>query len=514
MNFNDKVVYQVYPKSFYDTNGDGIGDLKGVISKLDYIAGLGVDYIWLSPICKSPQFDNGYDIADYYHVDPMFGDDDDYFELIKEAKKRNIKIMMDLVLNHVSSEHVWFQKALKLDPKYYDYFIWTDTPNDLIGFFSEPAWTFVPEVGKYYFHLFDKHQPDLNWDNPNVRQDIYAMVNYWIDMGVEGFRLDVIDLIGKEPFNKITGHGPNFIKYLNELNNHTFKDKILTVGECWNSTTDQAYKMCNKDGLTQVFHFTHLIQTNGVDKWDQKPVDFNDIISIIKRWQNEFTGSQTQVMNNHDMPRLVSLWLDDDEFRYESATLLAGLFTLLNGTTYIYQGEEIGMVNANLMDINDYNDVETHNKYQEYVKEGILSEDEIMQRIALISRDNARTPMQWNSNKHAGFTSGIPWLNVNRRYEEINVETDLSNAKSIYKLYQLLIKFKKDNYDLISQKILDISFVDDLIVYNKPGFKFIGNMSCNTHDYNYDHFDLSNYENVELGILLPFQFVIIRKDSN
>ncbi len=512
MDFNNKVVYQIYPKSFNDTNSNGYGDIKGIIAKLDYIKELGVDYIWLSPINKSPQRDNGYDIADYYEIDPLFGTKADYKQLIDECKKRGMEVMLDLVLNHTSDQHEWFQKALAGNKEYQDYYVWTEKPNDLIGFFSKSAWTFEPKVGKYYLHLFDETQPDLNWNNPKVRAEIIKMVNYWIDFGVAGFRLDVIDLIGKEPEKYITAKGPKFYDYLKELSNNTFKKELLTVGECWDASHEDSYKMCSKDGLTQVFHFAHLITTNGEDKWDQKAVDYQKVIDIIKAWQNEYVGSQTIVMNNHDMPRLISLWLDDKQYRYESATNLATIFTLLNGTQYIYQGEEVGFTNANIEDINDYNDVETHNKYQVYKQENKLSETQIMERIKLISRDNARVPMAWD--KTGGFTKVKPWINYNQNYPTVNVESDLNSEKSVYKYYRNLIKFKKENYNsIIKQKITEISYENNVIMYQKANIVVCANMSgkCSPIEVKQGQVIFNNYNELETE-LQPYQAVVIKYD--
>ncbi len=492
MKYQDKVVYQIYPKSFKDTDGNGTGDIAGIISKLDYINDLGVDYIWLSPVNMSPQHDNGYDISDYYQIDPMYGSLDDYKRLIKEANSRNMKIMLDLVLNHTSDEHEWFQMALDGNKYYQDFYIWRDEPNEIETFFSKSAWTYSPEVGKYYFHLFDTHQPDLNWSNPNVRNEIYKMVNYWIDLGVEGFRLDVIDLIGKEPDKLITSKGPKFLEYLRELHDNTFQDKLLTVGECWNSTIEEAKEMCT-GGLTQVFHFEHLTTTNiEGNKWNQSEVDYKRICDIILKWQNEYELSQNWVMNNHDMPRLISLWLDDD-YRYLSSTLLATLFTLLRGTQYIYQGEEIGMSNTTFDSIEDFNDVESINAYNK-MKAMEMSELEILNKLRLVSRDNARVPFNWTPEEDRGFGSHTPWQKFNR--DIANVHDDLQSRHSIYEYYRTIIKFKKDNYNLIDSKITNISCNGDLIVIEKDKLAIVCNMNKHEVDFNdskYSSLIMSNY---------------------
>lgn len=471
----NKVIYQIYPKSFKDTTGSGTGDINGIIEKLDYLADLGVDYLWLSPICKSPQHDNGYDIADYYNIDERFGTNEDYERLIAEAGKRNIKIMMDLVLNHTSSEHKWFQAALQGDPKYYDYYIFRDEPNDIGSFFGGKAWQYSEELGKYYFRLFDVSQPDLNWANEEVRNEIYKMVNYWIDKGVGGFRLDVIDLIGKEPDKGITGKGPKFYEYLQELNKETFGDKLLTVGECWGSNLEESYKMCNPNGLTQAFHFNHLTIINGENKWYTKKLELEKLAEVLTEWQNGYTGIEAIVMNNHDLPRLVSAWLDDTTFRKESAKLLITLFGLLKGNLYLYQGEEIGMTNAHMDSIEQYKDVETLNVYKELQEAG-LEETVIMEMIKRTSRDNARVPMQWNAEENAGFTTGTPWLPTNKNYKEVNVEADLQSEDSVYRYYQKVIRFRKEHYDQIEQKIT-FTVDGDVLRFTKGSLHFMANFS-------------------------------------
>lgn len=504
----NKVIYQIYPKSFLDTNGNGFGDLKGIISKLDYIAELGVDYIWLSPICMSPQNDNGYDIADYYKIDPLFGTNEDYENLIIEARKRNMNIMMDLVLNHTSSEHEWFKKALQKDPKYYNYYIFRDKPNEIGSFFGGNAWQYSEEVGKYYFRLFDKTQPDLNWSNIEVRKDIYRMVNYWINKGVAGFRLDVIDLIGKDPDNNIIGKGDDFYVYLKELNNQTFRENLLTVGECWGSNLEESYRMCHKDGLTQAFHFNHLtlIDTDG-NKWNKRPIDLNELAQVLTLWQNDYKGIEAVVMNNHDMPRLISNWLNDSQYRVESAKLAITLFGLLKGNLYLYQGEEIGATNAYMEEIESYNDVETLNKYDELVAEG-LDQEEIMSIIQKTSRDNARVPMQWNDGKNAGFTTGEPWLKVNRNYINVNVDMDLKSNNSIYKYYQQIIRFRKEHYHEFDSKI-KFSVKGKVLSFTRGNIKFVANFCQNSIDLSKDITPIfSNYDTKDSKKLRPYEVYV------
>lgn len=438
--FKNKIIYQIYPKSFLDTTGNGIGDINGIRRKLDYLSELGIDYIWLSPICSSPQKDNGYDISDYYSIDNLFGTNAEYLKLIKEANEKGIKVMMDLVLNHVSDQHQWFKKALEGDKDYIDYFIWRDQPNELISAFKKSAWTYSPQLKKYYLHLFDSSQPDLNWENPKLRSELYDMINYWINQGVEGFRLDVIDLIGKEPDKLIKSKGPNYIKYLNELSNSTFKDKILTVGECWNSNIEDLEQMCNENGLTQAFHFKYLLTTKGKNKWDHGKLNLKKLVEEIEYFQNNYVGNEAIVMNNHDLPRLTSFWFDNSELSSYSSQLLIMLFGLLRGNLYLYQGEEIGMTNAGFMNINEYCDVETLNYYE-------INPD--MNVISKISRDNARTPMQWNANSNAGFTSAIPWLKVNPNYTTINVESQQNCSQSVLSMYKNIIEYRKSNYSLL-----------------------------------------------------------------
>ena len=506
-DLENKIIYQIYPKSFKDTTGSGTGDIKGIISKLDYLKDLGVDYLWLSPIAKSPQNDNGYDISDYYTIDPMFGTNQDYEELIAKANEKGIKIMMDLVLNHTSSEHEWFKKALAKDEKYYNYYIFRDEPNTIGSFFGGSAWQYNETVGQYYFRLFDVTQPDLNWENKEVRDDIYRMVNYWIEKGVEGFRLDVIDLIGKEPDYYITGKGPKFYEYLRELNQKTFKDKLLTVGECWGSTLEESYKMCHKEGLTQAFHFNHLTltDTNG-DKWFKKPIHLEELAKMLTKWQNEYEGIEAVVMNNHDMPRLVSTWLDDKKYRKESAKLLITLFGLMKGNLYLYQGEEIGMTNAYMSDITQYNDVETLNKYKE-LKAKNLDEKTIMDMIQKTSRDNARVPMAWNTEAHAGFTTGTPWLEINQNYKEVNVATDLASEDSVYKYYQKIIQFRKAN-DAQIEKEVHFSVEGNVLQFTRGDLTLVANFSNYTLPMQKQKSILGNYKEENLEVLRPYEVCV------
>lgn len=465
------VIYQIYPRSFADSNKDGIGDLQGIISRLDYLENLGIDAIWLSPVCKSPQDDNGYDISDYQDIDPMFGTLEDMEELIEEAGKRNIRIIMDLVLNHSSDEHRWFQEARKgRENPYHDYYIWRDgaegvLPNDMKAAFGGPAWEWVPEIQQYYFHQFSVKQPDLNWENTKVRQEIYDMINWWISKGVGGFRLDVIDQIAKEPDKQITNNGPRLHEFLRELSRETFqKADLVTVGEAWGATTELAKLYSNPDNseLSMVFQFEHICldQIEGQEKWDLSPLPFLRLKEVFAYWQKELYGKgwNSLFWNNHDLPRIVSRWGNDGEYRTESAKMLAILLHGMQGTPYIYQGEELGMTNA-VYGIEEYRDIETLNLYKERLDKG-YKEEAIMDSIHAKSRDNARTPMQWNDGENAGFTDGKPWMKVNPNYKEINVSQQIGDENSIFNCYKELIRLRK-NYPVFIEGDFRLLLAED-----------------------------------------------------
>ncbi|MCU9612664.1 alpha-glucosidase [Caldibacillus lycopersici] len=451
------VVYQIYPRSFQDSNGDGIGDLQGIITRLDYLENLGISAIWLSPVYQSPNDDNGYDISDYQNIMTEFGTMEDMDELIKQAEKRNIKIIMDLVVNHTSDEHQWFIESRKgKDNPYRDYYIWRDPvngrkPNDLRSIFSGSAWEFDEESGQYYLHLFSKKQPDLNWENESVRQEVWDMMNFWLEKGVGGFRMDVIDLIGKIPDQEITGNGPKLHEYLQEMNEKTFGNyDVLTVGETWGATPEIAklYSNPKRKELSMVFQFEHigLDQQEGKDKWDTKPLSVNELKKVLSKWQTSLgnEGWNSLFWNNHDLPRIVSRWGNDTTYHKESAKMFAILLHLMKGTPYIYQGEEIGMTNCKITDISEVNDIESINMYKERLAQG-YSKEEIIDSINKKGRDNARTPMQWDNSENAGFTTGTPWLRVNPNYKEINVTANLADANSIFYCYKQLIQLRKDN---------------------------------------------------------------------
>lgn len=448
------VLYQIYPKSFQDTTGTGVGDLKGIISRLDYLETLGVDGIWLSPVCASPQKDNGYDISDYCGIDPLFGTMEDMEELIRQAKSRGISIILDLVLNHSSNEHFWFKEALKgKDNPYHDYYIWRDgdgtcPPNDMMALFGGSAWTWAPQLGQYYFHQFSPWQPDLNWENPKLRRALYDSIRFWVDKGVGGFRLDVIDQIAKEPDHKITINGPMLHDYFRELSREAFPEEgLVTVGEAWGADVSRARLYSAPDGseLSMVFQFEHMFhdQKSGGEKWDTAPLDLPGLKECFRRWQQGLhnEGWNSLFLNNHDLPRIVSRWGDDGKYRVQSAKMLATMLHGMQGTPYIYQGEELGMTNVRL-DIGQYVDLEIHNAYRERLTAG-YSHEAVMESIWARGRDNARTPMQWTGEDGAGFTTGTPWLPINPNYKEINAAAAMEDPDSVFHYYRKLIALRK-----------------------------------------------------------------------
>lgn len=471
------VVYQVYPKSFNDTTGSGVGDLAGITEKLDYLKELGITVIWLSPVYESPGDDNGYDISNYEQIDPAFGTMEDMEQLIAEAKKRGIYIVMDLVVNHTSDEHEWFEEAKSSrDNPYRDYYIWRDpvdggVPNDLQSTFGGSAWEYSEETGQYYLHLFSKKQPDLNWENPAMRQDVYQMMNFWLDKGIGGFRLDVIDLIGKQPDQLVTADGPKLHEYLQEMNEATFGHQdVLTVGETWSATVQNAKQYSNPDGseLSMVFQFEHILldQQDDGEKWDLKPLNLVDLKRTLAKWQTELgdEGWNSLFWNNHDTPRIVSRWGNDEEYRQESAKLFAILLHLMKGTPYIYQGEEIGMTNYEMASLDDIYDIESINMYHERLAAG-YSETDILASVNAKGRDHARTPMQWRGDQaYAGFTAGQPWIPVNDNFTEINVAQNLSEKDSVFATYQQLIQYRKD-HDIVVKGDFQLLYPDHPAVF-------------------------------------------------
>ena len=474
--WQNAVVYQIYPRSFQDSDGDGCGDIQGIISRLDYLKDLGIDAVWISPVYRSPQDDNGYDISDYQDIDPMFGTLSDMEELIREADRRGIKIIMDLVLNHTSDEHRWFHEAVKgKDNPYHDYYVWRDGeegtyPNDMKAAFGGPAWEWVPELKQYYFHQFSVKQPDLNWENPKVRREIYDMILWWMKKGVGGFRLDVIDQIAKEPDLGITGNGPRLHEFLRELSRETFqKGDLITVGEAWGATPAIAEKYSCPDGseFSMVFQFEHMVmdQQEGKEKWDLAPLSFVKLKKCLEKWQTGLykKGWNSLFWDNHDLPRIVSRWGDDGGYRVRSAKMLAAVLHGMQGTPYIYQGEELGMTNVRFDSIDKYRDIETLNMYRERLEAG-YDEKEIMASVYAKSRDNARTPMQWNSQENAGFTTGTPWIEVNPNYREINAEEEMKNPDSVYQFYRRLIRLRK-TYPVFADGRFELLLPDDRRIF-------------------------------------------------
>jgi len=473
--WKNTVVYQVYPRSFLDTNGDGIGDIAGVTKKLDYLQNLGIGAIWLSPVFKSPQDDNGYDISDYMDIDPIFGRVADMDELIAEGRKRDIKIILDLVLNHSSDEHPWFIEAKKSrDNPYHDFYVWRDgkpgkPPNDLMAAFGGSMWEYVPSLGQYYFHQFSVKQPDLNWHNPALRQELYRMIRFWVEHGAGGFRLDVIDCIAKEPDKKVTAEGKMLHTYVKEMSAAVFqKGDLVTVGEASSATVETAMLWSNPDGseLSMVFQFEHVFQDMilGKTKWDLAPFRFTEFKRIFSKWQTGLynKGWNSLYFENHDQPRSVSRFGDDGQYHAESAKMLALVLHGMQGTPYVYQGQELGMTNMRY-GIEEFKDIETLNYYKERVADGYAKED-VMRSIYVKSRDNARTPMQWTSGVNAGFTEGKPWIKVNPNYTVINAENQMSDADSVFSFYKKLIALRKTEPVLTEGKYVPL-FEDDANVF-------------------------------------------------
>ena len=493
--WKNAVIYQIYPRSFQDSNGDGIGDLAGITKRLDYLETLGIDAIWLSPVYRSPQDDNGYDISDYCDIDPMFGTLEDMEVLIGEAKKHHIRIIMDLVLNHSSDEHRWFQEAKKSrDNPYHDYYVWRDgvegtPPNDMKATFGGSAWTWVPEVGQYYFHQFSVKQPDLNWDNPALRQELYKAIRFWMDKGVGGFRLDVIDQIAKDPDLKITSNGPMLHAYLRELNANTFGGTdLVTVGEAWGATVQNAPIYSDPRGkeFSMVFQFEHigLDQIPGKEKWDLAPLQLSALKEVLTKWQVGLHGKgwNSLFWNNHDLPRIVSRWGNDGAYRQESAKMLATLLHGMQGTPYIYQGEELGMTNVVFPTIDDYRDIETLHMYRDRMAAG-YDEADVMRSIHAKSRDNARTPMQWDTSVYAGFTTGTPWMQVNPNYTAINAADEAADGSSVFHYYQTLIRLRKQ-YPIFSEGDFTLLFADHpaLFAYQRRLGDQVMTVLCNFYE--------------------------------
>lgn len=462
-NFKDKVVYQIYPKSFQDSNGDGFGDLKGITGRLDYLKSLGVEYLWLTPFFISPQNDNGYDVADYRKIDPRYGTMEDLEELIREADVRGMGLMLDMVFNHTSTEHEWFQRALKGEKKYQDYYIFKDgekdkLPTNWVSKFGGPAWEYVDDLGKWYLHLYDVTQADLNWENPEVREELKDVIRFWKEKGIKGFRFDVVNVISKPEVyeDDLIGDGRRFYtdgrhvhEFIKELVKDTDIADMITVGEMSSTTLDNCIRYSNPDEkeLSMCFNFHHLkVDYKDGKKWELAKPDYVELKNLFKTWQE---GAQAEngwnalFWCNHDQPRIVSRMGNEGKYWKESAKMLAGAVHLMQGTPYIYQGEELGMTNAHFTSIDQYRDVESLNYYEILLSEG-KTKEEALQTLAERSRDNSRTPMQWNAGKNAGFSESTPWLQVEDNYEQINVEAEEKDEDSILNFYKKLIALRKE----------------------------------------------------------------------
>lgn len=491
--WKESVVYQIYPRSFYDSNGDGIGDLRGIIQKLDYLKELGIDVVWLSPVYKSPNDDNGYDISDYQDIMDEFGTLADWEELLAGMHARGIKLIMDLVVNHTSDEHPWFVEARRSkDNAYRDYYIWRlgkdgHEPNNWAAAFGGSAWEYDSTTDEYFLHLFSKKQPDLNWENPAVRAEVFTMMRWWLDKGIDGFRMDVINMISKEPglpdtpissgaqyqFPASVFHGPRLLEFLGEMKREVLaKYDTLTVGEAPMATTAHAIEITNEatGPLNMLFQFEHmdLDSADGhmLGKWKVKPLDLRDLKRVMSRWQNDLAGGgwNSLYLSNHDQPRALSRFGNDTEYRVASAKLLATFLHMLQGTPYIYQGEEIGMTNVRFASIDEYRDIESLNLYRELVGARGYAPQDVLAMIYAKGRDNARTPMQWDASPNAGFTTGTPWIGVNSNYPEINVAHDLADPNSIFAYYQWLIQLRKAN-PVIVYGTYTLLLPDDPAVY-------------------------------------------------
>lgn len=470
--WKESVVYQIYPRSFKDSNGDGIGDLCGIIEKLPYLEELGIDVIWLSPVYDSPNDDNGYDIRDYQKIMEEFGTMEDFEHLIETAHKHKIKILMDLVVNHTSDEHRWFVESKKgKGNPYYDYYIWKDgkdgnPPNNWGSVFSGSAWQYSEENGQYYLHLFSKKQPDLNWENEKVRKEVYDMMTWWLEKGVDGFRMDVISMISKDQrfpdgekgegklygdFGKYSVNGPRVHEFLKEMRNEVLdKFDTMTVGETAGVTIEEAMHYASEDGseLNMVFQFEHTdLDADSISKWNRKKMPIVEMKKTLSKWQVELEGKAWNSLYwcNHDQPRVVSRLGDDKEYRELSAKMIATSIHMMKGTPYIYQGEELGMTNVNFPSINEIRDIESINAYHEMSENGIYTKEEMLDFIRYKGRDNARTPMQWNNSSYAGFSTSEPWIMVNPNYTEINAKEQMSRENSVFHYYKKLIQLRKEH---------------------------------------------------------------------
>ncbi len=547
--WKEAVIYQIYPRSFADSNGDGIGDLNGITAHLDYLETLGIDVIWLSPVYKSPNDDNGYDISDYRDIMDDFGTMEDFDRLLAEAHRHHIKIVMDLVVNHTSDEHAWFiESRSSKDNPHRDYYIWKEPkngkePNNWGSCFGGSAWELDERTGMYYLHCFSKKQPDLNWENPKVRDEVFDMMNWWCEKGIDGFRMDVISMISKDQsypdgpvedglygsFGPYVCNGPRVHEFLQEMNNRVLSHyDLLTVGEAAGVTIDEAKKYANSDGteLGMVFQFEHVdLVKSPIGKWtDQKP-QLTDFRRVMNKWQYELEGKawNSLFLDNHDQPRVVSRFGNDSEaYRVISAKMLATCLHMMKGTPYIYQGEELGMTNVYFDKLEDYRDIESINAFHQYVDSGIVKAEDMMRYLKEISRDNARTPMQWDDSKNAGFTDGTPWINVNPNYKEINAKAAVADPNSVFHYYQELIKLRHTLPIIVYGKFQGLLEDSETIyAYNRLLDGQVLTVACNFIDQEQDCtlFDdlageelISNYKEHKAGKLQPYEArVILRK---
>lgn len=552
--WKESVVYQIYPKSFKDSNGDGVGDIRGIIQKLDYLKELGVNVLWISPMLESPQDDNGYDISDYRRIYEEYGTMEDYEELLCEAHKRSIRILMDLVVNHTSDEHNWFIESRKSkDNPYRDYYIWKDPvngkePNNWGGAFGGSAWEYDPQTQMYYLHLFSKKQPDLNWENEKVRQEVYDMMKFWCEKGIDGFRMDVISMISKDQrfpdgemnnglygdFGPYCVHGPRVHEFLQEMNQKVLsKYDIMTVGETAGVTIEEAQKYAGDDRneLNMVFQFEHVESGCGdYGKWTTAKYDFKEFKNIMIKWQEELQGKawNSLFLGNHDQPRSVSRFGNDNPvYRETSAKMLATCIHMMQGTPYVYQGEELGMTNCPFNTLENFRDLESINAFHELTEQGKMTEEEMMAAIGYKGRDNARTPMQWDDSANAGFSGAdaTPWIMVNPNYTKINAKDQVSREDSVFKYYQKLIKLRHES-DLIVYGTYDLILDDDKDIY--AYIRTLGdeklivycNFSENTREVELpEEFTdgkilISNYNDAKVSekiTLRPYEAIVIQK---
>lgn len=549
--WKNAVVYQIYPRSFKDSNGDGIGDLQGIYEKLDYLAELGINVIWMSPVYKSPNDDNGYDISDYQDIMDDFGTMADFDRVLAKAHSLNIKIMMDLVVNHTSDEHKWFIESKKSkDNPYHDYYMWADPdkngnpPNRWESCFSGSAWEYVESVGQFYLHSFSKKQPDLNWDNPVVRDEVFKMMTWWCDKGIDGFRMDVISMISKYPGlpdgpengNGYTGNtscdGPNIHKYLREMNEKVLsKYRLITVGECPGVNAEQAKKYANIDGseLDMIFQFEHVsgsaLKPSHHGKWDGEAMTMPELRANFTKWQKDLEGCawNSLFLSNHDQPRCVSRFGNDSEqYRELSAKMLATMTHFQKGTPYVYQGEELGMTNAYMENIADYRDIESLNAYKELTTKENIPAKTVMGYIKAVGRDNARTPMQWDASENGGFTSGTPWLQVNKNYKTINAAAQVNDPDSVFAYYKKLIALRHTN-EVMVNGVYDVLIPDHPQIYAYT--RTLGDKQllvlCNDSEKEVgvpaeikekiagaQGILIQNYKDVKAGVLRPYEAVV------